>query len=102
MKLPIEVRLSAQIEAENAIEFYERRRTGLGAKLRAALELTIERISEHPESGREVIPGVRRIVVPKYKYRVFYVVEADRLIVVGIYHASQSDEDVPQRIGRVR
>lgn len=91
------MRLSAQIEAESAISFYEGRRRGLGAQLRAAIELTIERIGAHPESGREVISGVRRAVVPKFKYRVLYVVEADRLVVIGIYHPSQSDADLTDR-----
>lgn len=98
MTFPVEVRLSAQIEAEDAIEFYEGRRKGLGAELRSAIEMTIEGICSHPHSGREFIPGVRRVLVPKFKHRVFYVVESDRIVVIGIYHPAQLDSDLPDRV----
>lgn len=92
------IRDSALAEAAEAIEFYEARRDGLGQRFKSALELTIEGLLEFPNLGLEILSGVRRVLVPRFKYRVFYVLEADRVVVIGIYHPSRSFKDLPRRL----
>lgn len=65
------IRDSALAEAAEAIEFYEARRDGLGQRFKSELELTIEGLLEFPSLGLEILPGVRRVLVPRFIYRVF-------------------------------
>ncbi|MCZ7606764.1 MAG: type II toxin-antitoxin system RelE/ParE family toxin [Planctomycetota bacterium] len=98
MTFSLHIRDSALAEVAEAIAFYESRRNGLGQRFKSALELTVEGLAEFPNLGLELLPGVRRVLVPRFKYRVFYVVNADQVVVIGIYHPSRSFEDLPRRL----
>lgn len=80
-----------------AIEYYEEQRPGLGERFRAMLELTVQRIAAFPESGRE-IEGARRVLVPVFKYRVFYIFAKGQITMIGVYHPARSIQDLPKRI----
>ena len=89
MSLPIVFRRSAQCEFIEAAEWYEKRRTGRGAKFTAAVREVLERIAEQPESYSQVFEDVREALVSKYPYCVYYRVDGERILVLSIFHTSR-------------
>lgn len=90
MKHETAVRESALEAADAAFHWYETQRAGLGSRFKDLLAQTVERIADMPLSYPEVEQGIRRALVPVFKYRVFYLVENERVVVIGIYHPASN------------
>ncbi len=57
MNLPVRLRREAQREYDEATDWYESRRTGLGVRFVTALQWTLQTIEEQPDRYPEVWPG---------------------------------------------
>ena len=79
----------AQADLQNAKEWYERQRGGLGAAFILAVEEALERFSRNPEMHPIVHQSVRRAIIRQFPYAVYYLIEADEIIVLGVFHASR-------------
>jgi plasmid stabilization system protein ParE len=72
MSSPVILRRAARAEYDEAGDWYERQRRGLGAVFTAAIQTVFDRISNHPQLYRVVWKDVRRAVVPKFPYCVYW------------------------------
>ncbi len=72
MKPILAVQLEAEADFENAIEWYEAQRPGLGAEFAIRVRQRIARILEFPEAYRIIGKGVRKARVVKFPYGIFY------------------------------
>ena len=62
----------------------------VASNVRGSIATTIARLAHLPLLGKlNDEPGVHVIIEPQYLYRVFYVIDADRVIVIRILHGSQ-------------
>lgn len=64
-------------ETGEAKEWYELQSSGLGEEFIAALELQLKRLEQAPLLYAEVIPSVRRALLPRFPYGLFYAVRGD-------------------------
>lgn len=87
MSLPIAFRPDARAELVEAWAWYEEQRPGLGDELAACVEAAISKAARQPDAYAEVHEGVRRVLVRRFPYGVFYVVEAGVLLVLAVAHA---------------
>jgi toxin ParE1/3/4 len=92
VKIPVVMTQPALDAAQEARDWYEGRQQGLGDRFTYLLEHTIERISDMPRAFPEVQPDVRRALVPVFNYRVFYLVDAEVVTVIGVYHPARNIE----------
>lgn len=76
----------ARGDALEAFRWYEKERRGLGKVFRASLNDTIQRIRRSPLASEVVYRDLRRALVDRFPYGVFYRVQAGSIIVVGIIH----------------
>lgn len=60
----------------------------------AELQATFRLITAHPQSGRRLEQGLRRIALPTYPYLVFYRIDddADAVDIITIRHGARSPE----------
>lgn len=77
-------------EVGEAYEWYERQSQGLGAEFEVAFELQLKRLEHVPLLYPEVIPGVRRTLLPRFPYGVFYVVRNDLIHIIAVIHTARS------------
>ncbi len=89
MSLPIRFRRVAQAEYEEAVNWYERRRRGLGKRFRAAARAVLAGIAAQPDRWPEVWPGIREAPVPPWPYCVYYQVQANEVTVISVFHMSR-------------
>jgi toxin ParE1/3/4 len=78
---------SADRELEEAARWYAEHRPAASAGFRSSVIDAVELISNSPLSWRQVTEsGVRRIVVDKYPYTVYFEVLGDMVYVLSVAH----------------
>ena len=89
MNRTLVIRPEAEADVDKIRRWYEQQRDGLGADFLLCFEEALEKIRRHPELYPLVHRQVRRGFVRRFPYGVFYVVDDDRIAVVGVFHASR-------------
>ena len=95
MKWPILIRPRAEEDLREARRWYEQRRQGLGDELVAAVRRAIRALEADPERRPFYYREFRRLLMRQFPYKVFHLVERDRVVVFRIPHARQ---DHPPRL----
>lgn len=95
MTLTLVVSALAEADLANAVDWYNRIRPGLGDDLALCVEYALDQILERPEAYPVVRPRVRRTLVRRFPYGVFYRVRPHRIEVEALFPL-RSD---PARLG---
>jgi plasmid stabilization system protein ParE len=88
--LPVRLRRIAQAEFDEAADWYESRRTGLGLRFVRAIQQALAELADHPHRWAEVEPGIRESPVRRWPYFIYYQVHADHVLVLAVFHASRN------------
>ena len=84
------VRPAAAEDIEDAYQWYESQRPGLGAEFLAALRAARDRVIEHPEAYPVLHRDTRRALIPeRFPYGLFFRVYGDTIVVVACMHAKR-------------
>lgn len=87
-------------EVGEAYEWYEAQSQGLGSEFEVAFELQLKRLEQVPLLYAEVIPGVRRSLLPRFPYGVFYVVRSDLVHILAVIHNARNPKRWPSEPAR--
>ncbi|MDH3599975.1 MAG: type II toxin-antitoxin system RelE/ParE family toxin [Candidatus Tectomicrobia bacterium] len=87
MSLPIVLRPEARVEFDEAFDWYEQQRPGLGVDFVEHVQEVLGRLSAKPELYAQVFQDIRRAVVQRFPYSVFYKVEPQQVVVVAVFHS---------------
>ena len=85
MALPVVYRRKVGRDLAGAYGWYEEQRAGLGEEFLAAVDTSFNAIQEYPEIFSRVHGEVRRAVVSRFPYAVFYRVEARRVVCLRFF-----------------
>jgi plasmid stabilization system protein ParE len=88
---------AARSELIEAQDWYEGAATGLGRRFRQAIDALIGRMSDNPRQFPMVFKNVRRALLRRFPYSLFFVVEYDALIVIACLHASRDPSQWQKR-----
>lgn len=69
-----------------AFAWYEEQRIGLGGEFRDALDGTVARIARHPLVYAAGDRGLRRALVSRFPYAVYFRIYPDAIVIVGVMH----------------
>ena len=86
MSRPVVLRSAAKSDFDDAFDWYERLRPGLGDRFVACVEETFDRIAKTPELHAKVLGAVRRAAVRCFPYSGYYTVETVRIVVIAVFH----------------
>ena len=89
----------AEAELMESAQFYSRRVPGLGADFLDTVDTAIALISEAPESWRIIRHDVRRYLLPRFPFAIFYRVLPDHLRILAVKHHSRRTD---YRLNRLR
>ena len=84
--MKILLREEARSDVLQAFAWYEERRNGLGAEFRDALDATIARVVRHPLAFASGDRGLRRALVSRFPYAVYFRIYPDAIVIVGLMH----------------
>lgn len=80
---------AAQTELDDAIEYNDQQRAGLGLDFSDEVEQPVDRIRHHPEAWSPLSSRVRRCLVNRFPYSVIYQLRSEIIIIVAIQHHHQ-------------
>lgn len=89
MNLTAFLRPGARQDLEAAASWYEDRREALGSDFIDEFLLCVDRIEGNPESYPPVDAEVRRALLHRFPYAIYYSVEPTHIQVLGILHCHQ-------------
>ena len=76
----------AEREMRDAFDWYERQSPGLGAEFLAELDQAVGRIRRYPESCQVVEEEIRRALLSRFPYGLWYAIETDVVVVYAVAH----------------
>jgi toxin ParE1/3/4 len=91
------LRPRAEHDIQSAFEWYESQRTGLGEEFLAALRERLEAVRRFPESDPILYRDIRRAVMSRFPYLIFYVVRPTRVAVLAVVHHARNPAVWPRR-----
>lgn len=91
------LRPRAEDDIRSAYEWYESQRPGLGAEFLAAVHERLGAVRDFPEANPIVYRDVRRAVVSRFPYLIFYVVRPTRIAVLTLLHHARNPAVWPRR-----
>ena len=89
MSLPVVLRPEARAEFDEAFDWYEQRRSGLGVDFVVQVQEVFDRISTTPELYAQILRDVRRAVVRRFPYSVFYKIESQQVVVLAVFYSNR-------------
>ena len=88
---------AASVELIDAQDWYEGETFGLGRRFRAEIDATVQRMAANPLQFAVVHKGIRRALLRRFPYMLFFVVDGQALWVIACFHASRDPRIWQQR-----
>ena len=98
MTYSVIVRPEAEREIQEAFDWYEERSEGLGTEFLRTADACLSGVQRSPEAYQVVHAGVRRALLRKFPYALFYLVRDDKIIVLACFHIKRSPADWQRRV----
>ena len=86
------VRPEAEADIHNAYQRYEGEVSGLGIQFLEVVDDGLDRISEDPLHYAIIAGGIRRKLLRKFPYGLFFVFDEDEVRVLSVLQQAQSPE----------
>ena len=87
----------ARREFDEAADYYERCRPGLGVRFTVAVRRVLQRIASDPASFPVVFADVREALVRRYPYCVYFRIDRDGILVLAVFHTSRDPDEWQMR-----
>lgn len=89
MSYNLVVQSEAVLDIQEAFEWHEKQRMGLGYELIEEIETCYEKLSKHPEHYTRISERYRRIKTNRFPYLLVYEIEGDKVIINSVRHAKR-------------
>ena len=89
MKRKLIIRPEAEAELAEAFDWYEQQLRGLGSEFLISVDATVHAISRNPYHFAKIHKDVRRALLRRFPYGVFFLVEDARIVVLAFFHAKR-------------
>jgi toxin ParE1/3/4 len=88
----LSVRKEAEADITEAYQYYEGCRANLGSDFVLCIEESIARIQKNPMQYKRVYKKVHRALVRRFPYGIYYVLDQERISVIGVLHARKNPQ----------
>jgi len=87
---PLLIRSEAESDIEDAYKWYETQRKGLGENFLLCIEEALSRLSRNPALYSIVYKDVRRILIHRFPFGVFFIEGENNISVLAVLHARRN------------
>jgi len=98
MRRTLIIRPEAERDLAEAHDWYESKVTGLGSDFLLRIEAALSSILRTPEIYPLIHKNVRRALIRRFPYGVFYLVEEAKTVVIAVMHARRDPETWRSRV----
>ncbi len=85
-------------DIKSAYDWYESQRMGLGEDFLLILEESYVKIIKTPKIYQDIYKTVRRKLVRRFPYGVFFVLREDTVIVLAVLHTKREPHEWQERV----
>jgi plasmid stabilization system protein ParE len=89
MTLPVVFRRRFRDDLAAGYDSYQAQRSGLGEEFLSSVQSIVRNIESYSEIFTVVHGNVRRVIVPRFPFAIFYVVEATRVVALRLLHTAR-------------
>jgi plasmid stabilization system protein ParE len=89
----------ADLELTEAREWYSHQRDDLDLEFMQCIDNALERVASNPFLFPLVYRDLRRVVVNRFPFAIFYEVLTDEIEVVAVFHSRRDPETWKSRVG---
>ena len=101
MKYKVIVRHEAEDDLKEAFSWYEDKRTGLGYDFLLQIDAGINFINRNPEIYPIEYKGTRKHVIKRFPYKIVYLVEEEKIIILAVIHCKRRPDLIKKRIDSI-
>ena len=100
MKYSISILSEAQIDIDTTVAWYELKQQGLGYLYFTVIDKSIQLIARHPFASQEIYKGLRRLVIKKFPYGIYYKIVPNKLEIqiIAIIHFRRNTKIIRRRL----
>ena len=80
---------AAEEELLTEIGYLEERARGLGRRFIGEVQRSEAQIVQFPYSAQEILPGIRKCVLRRFRYSLIYSIEPDGALILAVAHHSR-------------
>ena len=88
----------AELDLDDAYNWYRAQAPGLAVNFLAVVGTCLASIRRHPEAYQLVDPTMRRALLRRFPYAVFYEVEAVEIVVYAVFHCARNPRAWKRRL----
>jgi plasmid stabilization system protein ParE len=92
------IRPEAESDISDAYSWYEGRLSGLGSEFIDCIDDAINSILLNPESYAVALKNIRRILIRRFPYAVYYLYEESVIVVLAVFHFKRNPKSWFQRL----
>ena len=86
----LSIRKEAEADVAEAYQYYESCRENLGADFMSSVDDAISKIQHNPKQFRTVLGKIRRALVKRFLYGIYYTIDENEIIVLAVVHARRN------------
>ncbi|MBI5573272.1 MAG: type II toxin-antitoxin system RelE/ParE family toxin [Elusimicrobia bacterium] len=90
MKYSVIIRPEAETELKDAFLWYEKQNRGLGFEFIRCVDAALTLINRSPLIYAEVHNNIRRVLVRKFPFEIFYITDENKIVVLAVFHAKRN------------
>lgn len=90
---PLKLRPIAKREIQDAYDWYEDRRFGLGEEFLDTVHRALDRVAQAPLQFPKIRGEVRRAVLRRFPYALLYLVEPGATVIIGCFHGRRDPHE---------
>jgi len=91
-------RQQARCELDNAGDWYEQERAGLGLEFFAEIDRLLHRITINPDQFQILYRNTRKAVARRFPYCVYFRERNQHIVVVAVFHSARNPEVWKRRV----
>jgi plasmid stabilization system protein ParE len=96
--LQIYIRPEAEADLDNAAAWYQTQVTGLGYEFLDEIKKALQIMADNPEIFQIVYKNIHRAIIQRFPFVIYYQIEEETIVVLGIIHASRNPHDWKKRL----
>jgi len=87
----------AEQDITEAFTYYEENLIGLGSSFILCVDAAFQSISRNPEQYKKVYKNIRRVLIRKFPFGIFFIEEKERIVIIAVFHAKRNPKEWKSR-----
>ena len=87
---PVIISTEAESDFTQAYLWYEKQVEGLGSEFLLCVDACILNIARSPKIYQKVYKNIRRALIRRFPYGIFFIEQPDHIRIIAVFHASRA------------